>query len=160
MTRDYTTDNYGNPARPTTDNLFRRTEELPYTLGEDTVRKIARRIADSLIANARSLHGPVVWVTGNAYMPPFRDLGEAERVWNADNNRDGGLFAFLVETVEDHLSAASLALESPEWDNALYVVDLARWQYREDADDAEDLNDEWEPVDPDAVDDNAENPRE
>jgi hypothetical protein len=37
----------------------------------------------------------------------------------------------------------------PDYDNSIYVVDLARWQYREEAGDEEptfDLNDEWEPI--------------
>lgn len=136
-------------------------EEWGRKLTDGQVRGIAGRIAGSLIEDARNVHGPVVWVTGNSYMPAFRSFDEAERVWQAEANADGELFAFLVEEVERHLSAAYVALEQPEYDNALYVVDLKRWQYREDVPaDSFDLNDEWEPVDPHAVDDNAENPRE
>jgi hypothetical protein len=157
---DYTSDNNGNPARPATSG-YSRTVELPYVVGEARVREIARELADGLIADARDGGGPVVWVTGNSYVPAFRSFGLAEHVYNAENNRDGELFAFLVETVEDHLHRANVILEAPEYDNALYVVDLKRWQYREDAyGDGDDLNDEWEPVDNLAVDDNAENPRE
>lgn len=140
------------------------TEPNPGPLTDGEVRGIAGRLAGSLIAEARNLHGPVVWVTGNQYVPAFRSFTEAERVWNAENNTDGELFAFLVEQVEDHLSAASVALEAPEHDNSLYVVDLKRWQYREDGNsdvtETFDINDEWEPVDTLAVDDHAENPRE
>lgn len=145
MSRNYTRDAHDNPARPATRG-YSRTVELPTVLGEGRVREIAGRIADNLIEDARTTHGPVVWVTGNSYMPPFRSFGEAEYVWNADNNRDGELFTFLVEQVESKLQDAHVLMESPDWDNALYVVDLARWQFREDGgEDAEDLNDEWEP---------------
>jgi hypothetical protein len=135
------------------------------------VRKMARELADAIISDARTVHGPVVWVTSNQYMPPMRSFPSAEYVYQADNNRDGELFAFMVELVEDHLNSANVLLESPDYDNALYVVDLNRWQYKERQfstpyfpsvpdDDSDDLNDEWEPVDTLAVDDNAENPRE
>lgn len=146
-------------------------EEWGRKLTDGQVRGIAGRIAGALISDARNNPGPVVWVTGNSYMPPFRSFDEAERVWNAEANADGELFAFLVELVEDHLNRASVILESPDWDNALYVVDLKRWQYIDDTTiqgekrhnpdyDEWDINSEWEPVDPLAVDDHAENPRE
>lgn len=132
-------------------------------LSNETVYNYAREIADTIISDARTVHGPVVWITGNSHMPPFRAVSDAaEEVWQADNNHEGELFAWLVGMVEDHLSAASVALECPDYDNALYAVDLKRWQYR-DTDPRElinDLNDEWEPVDQLAVDDHAENPRE
>ncbi|HZZ17163.1 MAG TPA: hypothetical protein VFE08_14510 [Candidatus Sulfotelmatobacter sp.] len=170
MSKDYTTGNSGMPARPSTHgglwHDWHRTESLPYILGNARVREIAREIADGIISDARTQPGPVVWITGNSYMPPLRSIAQAEYVYNAENNDDGELFAFLVELIEDHLSAANVAMESPEYDNALYVVDLKRWQYRDDDDvhdgtaEYDDLNDEWEPVDILAVDDNAENPRE
>jgi hypothetical protein len=141
--RDYTTGNDGNPAIPAT-RSYNRTIGLPYVLGAEMVREIADNIANDIIEDARTVHGPVVWVTGNSYMPPFRSFDMADRVWNAENNDDGELFAFLVETVDSRLQDAHVLLECPEYDNALYVVDLNRWQYREDAA-GDDLNDEWEP---------------
>ena len=145
MTSDYTQDNSGNPAVPSA-SPYRRTEELPYVLGNDTVREYAREIADSIIEDARTVHGPVVWITGNAYMPPLRSITLAERVYQADNNRDGELFAWLVEMVEDRLRDANVTLECPDYDNALYAVDMNRWRYIGDDDghDADDLNDDWE----------------
>ena len=130
------------------------------------MRRYAREISDALISDARTLHGPVVWVTGNAYVPALRSISLAEEIYQADNNRDGELFAWLVELIEDHLSAASVLMACPEYDNMLYVVDLKRWQARYDDDvydgyaAYDDINDEWEPVDPSATDDNADNPRE
>lgn len=145
MSVNYTADNNGNPALLSA-HIFWRTEELPYVLGNDMVREIANDIATSIIEDARTSTGPVVWVTGNSYVPPFRSFDMAERVWNAENNDDGELFHFLVELVEILLRDADVVLECPDYDNALYAVDLKRWRYTGDDDgsDAEDLNDEWE----------------
>ena len=172
MTASYTRDANDNPERPATNGAwYHRTEELPYILGEGTVRKMARELADSIISEARTVHGPVVWLTSNAYMPPIRSFPAAERVYNADNNRDGELLVWFGEMVENHLSAANVMMEAPDYDNALYAVDLNRWQYKEPQfstpnfpsvpdDDSDDINDEWEPRDTLAVDKNSENPRE
>lgn len=166
MTSHYTADSNDNPALPATRG-YSRTEELPYVLGNGAVRRMARELADAIISEARTLHGPVVWLTGNAYVPAMRSFPAAERVYLAENNYLGDLFAWFVELVEDHLSAAHVAMEQPDYDNALYAVDLNRWQYREhngehhpDFYESWDINDEWEPVDQHAVDDSAENPRE
>ncbi len=124
------------------------TDPNPGPLTDGEVRGIAGRIAGSIIADARNLHGPVVWITGNSHMPPLRAITEAERVWNAENN-DGELFAFLVEEIERHLAAADVLLECPEYDNALFAVDLRRWKFRDDLTGiVDDMNLEWEPVEP------------
>lgn len=105
----------------------------------------ARKVADDIISDARTLHGPVVWITGNSYMPPMRSIPAAETVWQADNNDDGRLFASFTELVESYLQEADVLLESPEWDNALWACDLRRWQWVENTEGAEDLNDMFEP---------------
>lgn len=158
MSKNYTTDSNGNIAVPGGSWPSYATA-LPVVIGPGRVTAIAREIADSMIEDARASVTPVAWVTGNSYMPPLRSYEAAETVWQAENNGDGELWELLVETLEDNLNAASVYLTSPDYDNALYVVDENRWQWAEN-EGAEDLNDEWEPVDPDAVDDNAENPRE
>lgn len=114
-------------------------------MDDATVRGLAREIADSIISDARTLHGPVVWVTGNSYVPPMRSFPQAETVWQSEENNDGELFAFLVEEVERHLDEANVYLTSPDYDNALYAVDTNRWEYDEDAT-GDDLNDEWRPI--------------
>lgn len=143
MSSNYTTDSHDNPAKLAT-RSYDRTIGLPYVMGEGMVREIANDIANSIIEDARTVHGPVVWLTGNSYVPAFRSFDMAERVWNAENNDDGELFEFLVELVEDRLRDADVAMESPDYDNALYAVDLKRWQYVEDPM-GDDINDEWEP---------------
>lgn len=163
MNRNYTTDTYGNgdPARPYPGHPFgHRTTALPYILGAGRVRELARETADSMIDAARESDTAVTFVTGNAYMPPLRSFPAAERVWNADNNDDVGLWEEFVWEVEDRLSAANVLMQSPDWDNSIYVVDMNRWQYREPGPGEDDLSDEWEPADPHATDDHHDNPRE
>lgn len=165
MSSNYTTGPDGNPARPSS-SLY-RTEELPVTLGAATVRRVAHELAVDIIDTVRASPGPIVWLTGNSYMPPMRSFPAAEQVHQSDNNRTGELFWWFAELVDDHLARANVVMECPEYDNALYGVDLKRWQYKDhngehhpDFYETWDMNDDWEPVDPDAVDDNAENPRE
>lgn len=187
----YTTDGNGNIAVPG-GSWPSYANALPVVLGAGRVRALAIEVADAITQAARTEAGPVVWITSNSYVPPLRSVTQAEYVWNAANNDDGELWAWFAEMVEGTLSDNEVALECPDYDNALYAVDLQRWEYRDypvcrgcggrleetdqypevgyvhadDADDThlpdldDDLNSEWEPRDPDAVDDNAENPRE
>ncbi len=84
----------------------------------------------------------VVFITGNSYMPPLRDFGSAETVWQLDDDGDG--WELYFETFESTLDHANVMLDSPEHDNALYVVDLSRFTYRDDAEDSDTLSGEWE----------------
>ena len=112
------------------------------------IRRIAAGIADSITGDARtSGPDPIAWVTGNSYMPPLRSFDAAEDVWQHPANDDGEAFAYLVEEIERLLSDANVALECPEYDNALYAVDLARFEFVEQcAPEADTLQDEWQPV--------------
>ena len=122
-------------------------EGKPRIMTDALIRAAARDIADSIIADARnSGDDPVVWVTGNRYMPPMRSFSQAEEVYDDPRDGDGEKFAWLVELVEGMLSEADVALECPDWDNALYAVDLARFKYRED-ESGESLQDDWIPRD-------------
>jgi hypothetical protein len=110
------------------------------------IKDYARQIANDIIDAARSSGtDPIAWVTGNSYMPPMRDFSLAEEVWQDVANADGELFAMLVERVETYVDAAGVALESPEWDNALYAVDLRRFEYVE-SENGDNLRDDWRPV--------------
>lgn len=117
-----------------------------------TIHDAACQIADEIINAARnSGNDPIAWVTGNSYMPPLRSFDMAENVWKMDANDDGELFACLVELVEKYLSDANVALECPEYDNALYAVDLNRFEYSDNAVDvsaevSETLQDNWQPI--------------
>lgn len=108
-------------------------------------RIVAEHVADDIARAARASEQPVVFVTGNAYMPPIRSFPEAEALWQDDPT--GAAFELFTEALDARLELANVLLECPDYDNALYAVDLARWQRTEDAEDAEDLNDEWEPAD-------------
>jgi hypothetical protein len=112
----------------------------------------ARQVADSIIESARASGAdPIAWVTGNAYMPPLRSFTLAERVYQDGMNHDGEAFAYLTELVEEYLSDAHVYLDCPEYDNALYAVDLARFEYTETPD-GESLQDDWRPVTTPAAD--------
>jgi hypothetical protein len=109
------------------------------------IQAAARDIADSMIADARtSGKDPVVFVTGNRYMPPMRSFSQAEEIWDDPRNDDGEKFGWLCELIEMMLADANVALECPDYDNALYVVDLNRFEWRED-EAGEELGDDWIP---------------
>jgi hypothetical protein len=95
----------------------------------------------------------VTWITGNRYMPPIRDLAEAERLWVAldtDTDMGGELWGLFMEAIEQRLTELDVLMDAPEYDNALYVVDTSRWE-RKDANDedvGDDMNDEWRAIEP------------
>lgn len=117
----------------------------------DEVETSAKRLAREIIADAKRLAGPVVWLTGNSYMPPLRSFPAAEAVWQLDNEPDPWAWELFTETLESELEAALVLLECPDYDNALYAVDLARWDHIADDDernpdfDPNDMNSEWIP---------------
>lgn len=121
-------------------------------MNDQEVQEAAAGIAELIITAVRDSEGPVVWVTGNSYMPPLRSFPYAERVYQDPGNHDGEQFAYLVQLVESNLAAASVYLDCPEFDNALYAVDLKRWKYRDDDDvydgtaEYDNLEDEWERI--------------
>ncbi len=108
----------------------------------------AREIADQMIAAARgSGDDPIAWVTGNQYMPPLRSFPAAEAIYQ---KVDHVLWEILVEELESLLGKASVSMECPEYDNSLYVVDLARFEYAEneeyaESEDAWYLQDDYKP---------------
>lgn len=98
------------------------------------------------ISIARDNPGPITWITDNSYMPPLRAFGHAENVWREDYEQGfEGAWEAYVDTFEGALDIARVYLGCPDYDNALYVVDLTRWQWA-DNDNADDLNDEWEAI--------------
>jgi hypothetical protein len=101
-------------------------------------------VRDVIAVIARTSDEPVAWLTGNAYMPPLRDLGEAETVYQAD--MDGTVWEAFMEALDRKLSEANILMECPEYDNALYVVDLNRFEHVERDDSCESLNDEWQRI--------------
>ena len=109
------------------------------------IQRAARDIAGSVISDAQnSGPDPVVFVTGNSMMPPLRSFDAAEDVWQHPANEDGEAFAYLAEEIERLLDEAGVALGCPEYDNALYAVDLLRFEFVEDPD-GETLQDDWRP---------------
>ena len=123
-------------------------------IGAGRARAIARVIAGQMIADARGLEGPVVWVTSNSFVPPLRAFIDADRVWQADNGvhsadeyASAAIWQELVTELHERLSEANVFLGSPDYDNSLFVVDLNRWEYDEEAEEtAEDINNTWKKV--------------
>lgn len=114
-------------------------------VAQEHVRNVASIIAQGMIEVARSAPRtePVQFVTGNSYMPPLRSFPNAEAIWRDDE--DGSLFEQLTEEIEAILSNANVLLACPDYDNALYVVDLARFEHVE-GDDYDSLQNDWRPI--------------
>lgn len=111
---------------------------------DDEVIALATTDAAEAIEIARtSGNESVVFITGNSYMPPLRAFGQAETVWKHDDNDEGELFAFYAEQFEKVLEAANVTLDCHPDDNSLYVVDMNRFERRDDADESETLSGEW-----------------
>lgn len=94
----------------------------------DLVRRVGEREA-------------IVWLTGNAYMPPLRDWGNAEVVWQSDDT--GELWEEYTERWAAGVEAHNIYMGCPEWDNSLYAVDLTRWEHVDGSEDSETLSEEW-----------------
>ena len=112
--------------------------------------RAAREDAASAIEIARESDDPVAFITGNSHMPPLRAFGRAEDFWAASHDVDAYMispYEVYVETFESTLEAANVIVECPEYDNALYVVDLDRWEYDEDLD-GPTLSSQWRAVEP------------
>lgn len=122
---------------------------------EDELNQIIAEDVASAIELVRSEPGPIVWLTGNNFMPPLRAWGQAEKVWQADENDEmfGGTFYTdrwsiweqYSDEFEQRLMSADIYLDQPDYDNALYAVDLTRWAYVGDSD-METLEDEWHAI--------------
>ena len=117
---------------------------LEYLAMRDYAEQTAKQTAEYIISAARDNPGPVVFVTSNSCMPPARSFAGADKIYWASPD----LWEAYWEDVEERLSKAQVMTSCPDWDNAIYAVDLARWQHI-DADLAagDSLDDEWEPVD-------------
>lgn len=115
---------------------------LEYVAMLDYTFQTAEQTAAYVIDMARtSLDEPVVFVTGNSYMPPARSFAGADLIYGADLD----LWELYWDLVQDKLSEAQVYIACPDYDNAIYAVDLRRWQWRDIDEYLENLSDEWEP---------------
>lgn len=109
---------------------------------------LTSEIAEEIISAARnSGDEPVVFVTGNSYMPPARSFSAMEEIWQEDYERDEPVFDWVWELVEEKVEEANVYLGCSDYDNALYAVDMNRFQFNESDTEATDLQDEWEMYD-------------
>jgi hypothetical protein len=108
-----------------------------------TIEQMASLLGEYIATVARASTEPVLFITGNSMMPPVRELTPAEAIWTADN--DGDTFEHFTEALWGKLEDLNILMEAPEYDNALYVVDLMRWEHREEDEitDHDSLNGEW-----------------
>lgn len=111
---------------------------------------LTSEVAAEIIDAARnSGNDPIAWVTGNAMMPPARSFSAMKEIWQEDYNRDEPVFDWVWEEIERKVAAAGVYVGCPEFDNALFAVDLNRWQFRDDDnfDGGDTLQDEWSKID-------------
>lgn len=112
-------------------------------MSRNVVKRAARDVADQIITAARnSGDDPIAWVTGNAMFPPLRSFTLADMVWHLNAPHDYQPWESFVWRVEKHLQDANVYLECPEYDNALYAVDLERFEYAE-SETGDSLCDDW-----------------
>lgn len=94
---------------------------------------------------ARDSISAVSFITSNRYMPPLRDFSVSEEVYTmASDVPLADLWQAYVERLESKLEEERVYMAAPDYDNALYVVDLARFEYVEDAEG--DSLEEWRPI--------------
>lgn len=100
-------------------------------------------VRDVITPELRASDKPVVALTSNTYMPPIRDYGEVERLWQMD---ESDLFELFMESFEQKVNEANLIIGSPDFDNMLYGVDGNKWTWGvEHTDDPNDWldNEKW-----------------
>jgi hypothetical protein len=83
---------------------------------------LSQEVVDNVRANE---HNSVQWMTGNHFMPPLRSLPEAERVYQEGTDDAWETFS---ERFFSALEEAQVYCAAPEYDNALYCVDLRVWE--------------------------------
>jgi hypothetical protein len=114
------------------------------------VARCAREDAAEVVSLVRSEDGPIVWLTSNRYMPPLREIGRADQFYSGSFWNPSYLWSTYAETFEHVLEREDIHFDCPEHDNALYAVDLRRWQYADEngsPDTHEDsMESEWRPV--------------
>lgn len=107
----------------------------------DAIDVAVAAISERFTADARSLNGPAVFVTGNSMYPALRLVPEAESIWRYE---DGEAWDDFVLALEDSLERAGVHMGTGP-DGSVYVVDLKRWEAVDDLADQPTLDDEWQP---------------
>lgn len=88
---------------------------------QDTITSVSE---DIIRAARESGEQTVVFVTGNSYYPALRSYPEMEAIWQ----RSAGEFMEAAEAVVRAVEDANVYLGVPDYDNALYAVDLERFE--------------------------------
>lgn len=143
---------YGSGAQAfITESLEHLVRRQGYTLRDralERARQLGWQVATyEIVPIARESGGePVVFITDNSFMPPLRAFSISDTVWQATSDPNVmDLWSAYVEGLERALDEARVLMECPEYDNALYVVDLARFEHVEDGD-SDTLSGDWTPI--------------
>jgi hypothetical protein len=121
----------------------------------DIQQYAALLVRDHIAPQVRASDEPVCWLTSNNFMPPIRAIDRMDDIWNATSTHGNywrdmadDIWVAVCETIELELERNYIYMTSPEWDNALYAVDLKRWEHveRDEDNDGDTLNDDWVPV--------------
>lgn len=129
-------------------NMIGIVELLEHTVRSDIwddIKQFGFLFARDVIAQTVREQGvePVVFLTGNRFMPPFRSFDEIEAVWQADE--EGEYVVAIWECVEKCCDQNEIFIGQPEHDNAIYGVDLRKWEHNEDSI-GDDMNAEWQRI--------------
>lgn len=76
----------------------------------EIIRLAEADAADAITIARESGDESVGFITGNSYMPPLRDFGSAETVWQAQydvNPDDNDMWILYVETFENAVERAT-----------------------------------------------------
>lgn len=117
-----------------------------YLAPEIAAREDAARVIEAVRASGKD--SPIIWLTSNAYFPPLREIGSADKFYSGSFWNPSQAWEVYVETFNSEVERANVLVDAPEWDNALYGVDLTIWRYREDIEeeDCDELGQEWERI--------------
>lgn len=112
-----------------------------------TAETLAREDAETAVEIARTGASPVEWICSGFMGPTLREFEQAERVWQADYElEDPVLFEAYVEIFERELDRANVAISYDADAGGAYVTDLARWEFCDDPDGAETLEQMFTPI--------------
>jgi hypothetical protein len=148
----------GNTDHPSNRRAFIEAESLEHLaqaqrarMGELTTERATQlgwQVATYLIAPAAKNSGEeaLTFIAGNSYMPPLREIGPSEDVWQIDECEMFSSWESYVDGITTRLDELQVYMAMPEGDNSLYVVDLERFQAVDDPDGLESLEGSWRPI--------------
>lgn len=114
--------------------------QIAFLIARDVIGDSIRSTTFQPDGRAPGERQAVNFITTNRYMPPLRDIQEVEAIWQVEDAEDQ-YAAALMEAIHDKCAAIEIMLACPDYDNAVYAVDLREWEHT--GEESDDLNDEW-----------------